>query len=83
MRRPGMAKTGIRDKPGSSVSMSDLQTFKLVATVETGPGAHGVVVDRDGRNAFVTNAYANTVSVLDIAERKVVATVPVGGGRGC
>ena len=29
---------------------------------------------------FVTNTYANTVSVIDIATRKVVATVPVGKG---
>ena len=51
-----------------------------MATVETGSGAHGVVVDRDGRHAFVTNTYANTVSVLDVGERKVVATVQVGRG---
>ena len=46
--------------------------------VETGPGAHGVVVDGAGRYAFVTNIYANTVSVLDVRSAKVVATVPVG-----
>ena len=27
-----------------------------------------------------TNTYANTVSVIDVAERKVIATVPVGKG---
>lgn len=75
-----VANQGTRDKPGSTVSVIDLETFKVVAAVETGPGAHGVAVDRDGRHAFVTNTYANTVSVLDIGERKVVATVPVGGG---
>lgn len=75
-----VANQGTRDNPGSTVSMIDLETFKVAATVETGPGAHGVVVDPDGSHAFVTNTYANTVSVLDIGERKVVATVPVGGG---
>jgi YVTN family beta-propeller protein len=39
-----------------------------------------VVIDRDGRHAFVTNTYANSVSVIDIAERKVIATVPVSKG---
>jgi YVTN family beta-propeller protein len=39
-----------------------------------------VVVDRDGRYAYVTNTYANTVSVLDVKDRKVVATVRVGKG---
>ena len=75
-----VANQGTREKPGSTVSIIDLKTFKIVATVETGSGAHGVVVDRDGRHAFVTNTYANTVSVLDVVERKVIATVPVGGG---
>ena len=46
--------------------------------METGPGAHGVVVDGAGRYAFVTNIYDNTVSVLDARSAKVVATVPVG-----
>ncbi len=73
-----VANQGTRKKPGSTVSIIDLETFKAVATVETGSGAHGVVVDRDGRHAFVTNIYANTVSVLDVGERKVVATVQVG-----
>ena len=75
-----VANQGTREKPGKSVSMIDLQTLKVVATVETGLGAHGVVIDREGRLAFVTNTYANTLSVLDVVERKVVATVQVGRG---
>ena len=50
----------------------------MAKTVQTGPGAHGVVVDGDGKYAFVTNIYDNTVSVLDARSAKVVATVPVG-----
>ncbi|MFM9433035.1 YVTN family beta-propeller protein [Janthinobacterium sp. CG_23.3] len=73
-----VANQGTRAKPGSSVSIIDLETFKVTATVKTGRGAHGVVVDRDGRHAFVTNTYANTVSVLDVGKRKVIATTPVG-----
>ena len=75
-----VANQGTPKKPGKSVSFIDLGTFKVTATVETGLGAHGVVIDRDGRRAFVTNTYANSVSVIDVAERKVIATVPVGKG---
>jgi YVTN family beta-propeller protein len=75
-----VANQGSRAKPGTTVSIIDIATDKVAATIETGRGAHGIVVDRDGRHAFVTNTYANTVSVLDIAERKVLATVPVGRG---
>lgn len=75
-----VANQGTRKKPGNTVSIIDLGTFKAVATIETGRGAHGVVIDRGGRHAFVTNTYANTVSVLDVVERKVIATVLVGRG---
>jgi YVTN family beta-propeller protein len=75
-----VANQGTRKKPGNSVSVIDLEGFKLAKTIVTGPGAHGVVVDRDGRYAYVTNIYANSVSVLELKERKVVATVPVGKG---
>ena len=75
-----VANQGTPKKPGTTVSVMDIAGLKVTATIKTGAGAHGVVIDRDGRNAFVTNTYANTVSVIDIAERKVVATVPVGKG---
>jgi len=39
-----------------------------------------VVVGNDGRHAYVTNLYANTVSVIDVRSRKSVATVAVGAG---
>ena len=75
-----VANQGTPKKPGTTVSVIDVARMKVAATIETGAGAHGVVVDRDGRHAFVTNTYANTVSIIDVAERKVVATVPVGKG---
>ncbi len=75
-----VANQGTPKKPGTTVSVIDLASMKVAATITTGAGAHGVVISRDGSQAFVTNTYANTVSVIDIAERKVVATVPVGKG---
>lgn len=75
-----VANQGTRNKPGSTVSIIDLESFKVAKTVATGAGSHGVVVDREGRYAYVTNTYANSVSVLDVKERKVVTTVRVGKG---
>ena len=75
-----VANQGTRKKPGSTVSLIDLESFKVAKTVVTGAGAHGVVVDREGRYAYVTNTYANTVSMLDVKNRKVVTTVRVGKG---
>ena len=75
-----VANQGSRSKPGNTVSMIDLQTFKVVKTIKTGSGAHGVAVDREGRFAYITNTYADTVSVTDIKKRAVVRTVRVGKG---
>ena len=73
-----VANQGTPKKPGTTVSVIDVASMKVAATIKTGAGAHGVVVGHEGRHAFVTNTYANTVSVIDVAKRKVVATVPVG-----
>ena len=72
-----VANQGTRKKPGSTVSLIDLERFKVAKTVVTGAGAHGVTVDREGRYAYVTNMYANSVSLLDMNGFKVVKTVSV------
>ncbi len=75
-----VANQGTPKKPGKTVSFIDLATSRVVTTIETGLGAHGVVINPDGRHAFVTNSSANTVSVIELAQRKVIATVAVGKG---
>ena len=73
-----VANQGSRKNPGRTVSVIDLTSFKLTASIRTGRGAHGVVVDTDGRQAYVSNLYDNTVTVIDLVAHKPVATVPVG-----
>ncbi|RXL78369.1 hypothetical protein EO238_32085, partial [Citrobacter sp. AAK_AS5] len=41
---------------------------------------HGVVIEPSGRFAYVTNLYDNTLAVLDIPARRMVAVVPTGAG---
>ncbi|WP_133626908.1 YncE family protein [Fonticella tunisiensis] len=55
----------------------DLTTRKVVATIEVGKGAHGVVTSPDNKFVYVTNMYDNTVSIVDNNTNKVVATVLV------
>lgn len=52
--------------------------FAVVETVKTDRGSHGVAIDAKGKFAYVTNTFADNVSLIDIAKRVVVATVPVG-----
>ena len=73
-----VANQGTEESPSRTVSILDTTTFRVVETVETGSGAHGVVIDPSSRHAYVTNIYGDDVAVLDLAERKVVARIPVG-----
>jgi len=73
-----VANQGSAEQPGTGVSFIDTKTFKVVDTVETGSGAHGVVIEPSGRYAYVTNLFDNTLAVLDIPARRLVAIAPTG-----
>ncbi|MFM8349765.1 MAG: beta-propeller fold lactonase family protein, partial [Actinomycetales bacterium] len=47
-------------------------------TIAVGQGPGEVAVSRDGRRAYVTNEDANSVSVINLKTRRVVATLRVG-----
>jgi YVTN family beta-propeller protein len=74
------ANQGTEAKPSTTVSIIDTATFAVIATAETGRGAHGISVEPSGRYAYITNIYASNVTVLDITTHKVVATIPTGEG---
>lgn len=73
-----VANQGTEDSPSHSMSIVDITTKTVTATIETGKGTHGVVTSSDNKFAYVTNIFENTVSVIDLAEKKVVSTVAVG-----
>lgn len=53
---------------------------ELLDSVETGKGAHGVVVSNDGKRSFISNIVDSTVSVIDTATHKVIKSIKVGDG---
>jgi YVTN family beta-propeller protein len=65
------------------VSVIDTGADQVVTTVETGRGAHGVVVSDDGSRAFIANTIDGTVSVIDTATQTVTRNIKVGKGSGC
>ncbi len=73
-----VANQGTAEKPSNSVSKVDLETKKVVATIEVGKGAHGIVTSDDNQFVYVTNMFDNTVSVIDNKDNKVIATINVG-----
>ncbi|NEY91550.1 YncE family protein [Tabrizicola oligotrophica] len=75
-----VANQGSEALPGDTVSVIDVASGKVRATVTTDAGAHGVAISADGALAFVTNVTAGTLSVVEVAAPAVVATYSVGAG---
>jgi YVTN family beta-propeller protein len=75
-----VANEGTREQPDSTVSVIDVEAGAVATTITTGSGAHGAVVADDGELALISNLFANTVSVIEVATQRVVATYPVGEG---
>ncbi|MDO8697468.1 MAG: cytochrome D1 domain-containing protein [Pseudomonas sp.] len=79
-RQVYVANQGSNTEPDDRVSVVDPQTLKVVATLTTGKGAHGVAISRDGAYVFVSNLQAGTFSVIDSASRSVLSSHKVGAG---
>lgn len=50
---------------GGGISVIDLGTFELTATLQTGPQPNYAVVSPDGKRVYVSNAGNNTISEVD------------------
>jgi YVTN family beta-propeller protein len=63
-----------------SISLIDPATLKIVGTIPTGqPQSHMLALSHDGRRGYTANVGPGTVSVLDIAARKVLTVIPISG----
>jgi YVTN family beta-propeller protein len=80
----------VADMKKNGVFLVDGARFKKVGFIPTGVGTHGLYPSRDGTKLYVANRGSNlihgprhgkgSVSVIDFATRKVIATWPVPGG---
>lgn len=72
-----VANQGTEDTPSDTVTKIDLTNNKIVATIKTGKGSHGVVTSSDNKFVYVTNMFDHTISVIDNEKNEVIATVGV------
>ena len=87
----------VLNKSEHTASLIDTESGKTLATLPVGRGPHEVIVSPDGRTAYVSNfgiygicpagdtmckTPGNTITVLDLAERKVKATYNYGSNTG-
>jgi YVTN family beta-propeller protein len=70
----------VADQYADGVQIIDPRRFKEIGFLHTGTGAHGLYVNRDSTWLYVTNRRAGSVSVIDLATRKVVRTWHIRGG---
>jgi YVTN family beta-propeller protein len=62
----------------NSVSVIDMASNTVTATMPVGDHPQGLAVNPAGTRVYVTNWYSNTVSVIDTGSNTVAATVTVG-----
>jgi YVTN family beta-propeller protein len=80
---PGMAAYGpdhavwVADPVNARVVLFDAASDQRLGEIPAGPGAHAIVFDGRGR-AYVTNQDANTVTVIDVAQRAALKQLSVG-----
>ena len=65
----------------NGVHLIDGDSFKQIGFLHTGKGAHGLYFSRDWKYLYVSNRGEGTVSLIDLATRKVATrwTIPGGG----
>jgi YVTN family beta-propeller protein len=62
------------------VSVVDISSLVEVNRITVGNGPHSVLMDREGKRAYVFNARSNTISVIDVAHQSVAATITTAAG---
>jgi YVTN family beta-propeller protein len=80
---PGDARLLIGLTGSDAVAVHDVATGKELKRLVTGKGAHNFLPMGDGRRLLLSNRVANTVSIIDQQELKVVDTIAVPGGPDC
>ncbi len=70
----------VANMEADGVHLIDGDTFKQIGFVHTGKGAHGLYFSRDWKFLYVSNRGEGTVSLIDVATRKVANRWVIPGG---
>ncbi|HXS93600.1 MAG TPA: cytochrome D1 domain-containing protein [Candidatus Limnocylindrales bacterium] len=70
----------VADMKNNGLHLIDGEEFKQESFLPTGKGAHGLYVSRDSRVLYVSNRGEGTISVVDLATRKVAKKWELPGG---
>lgn len=70
----------ITNSASSSVSVINVTSRKIVATIPMGADPQDITISPDGKKVYVSDPISTTVSVISTATNMVVATTPVPVG---
>jgi len=70
----------VADMKAGGVHLVDGDAFHEIEFLPTGKGAHGLYVSRDSRTLYVTNRGEGSISLVDLASRKVRTKWQLPGG---
>jgi YVTN family beta-propeller protein len=70
----------VADMDLGGVHLIDAATFRQVGFIPTGRDAHAVYPSRDATKMYISNRGSGSVSAIDVATRRVVATWLIPGG---
>jgi YVTN family beta-propeller protein len=63
-----------------TITIIEPETLKILGTLPTGQSeSHMLALSHDGRRAYTANVGPGTVSVIDVAARKVLKVIPISG----
>jgi gliding motility-associated-like protein len=68
----------ITNNNANTVSVINIGTNKVVATITVGTNPSGVAISPDGTRVYIVNSNSSTVSVINTASNTVIATIPIG-----
>src|SRR3546814_18143708 len=69
----------ITNQGSNDVSVIDLQSDKVIATIPVGKSPVGVAVAPGFSRAFVSNVDGRSISVIDTSSHTVITELPING----
>ncbi|OLO28993.1 hypothetical protein BTR23_16595 [Alkalihalophilus pseudofirmus] len=73
-----VANQGSEEYPSDTISIINLDLLQVEKELPLGLGAHGIVISKDSRYAFVTNMFEDTISVVDLETLEEINRIDVG-----
>ena len=80
IRPPNQALMYVANQERGGVHIIDPDAWVEVAFIETGAGAHGILLSRDQSRIYVSNRNGGSMSVIDLATNEVVDQWDIPGG---